>query len=77
MLNYISEVAEDKRMKKELKPRDIEKRAPTSLLSSLSNIQMIYGNGWKQMTEVTKDNHLIYKMFDVGPMADVGNRSHS
>lgn len=77
MLNRISEVADDKKMKKELKPRDIEKRTPTSLLSSLSNIQMIYGNGWKQMTEVTKDNRLIYKMFDVGPMTDMGNRGHS
>ena len=69
MLNRISEISNDKKLDPKLKPRDIEKRGPTSLLTSLSNIQMIYGNGWQQMTEMTKDNRLIYRMFDVGPMS--------
>ena len=73
MLSRISEVSEDKSIKPDDKPRDIEKRTPTSLLDSLSNIEMVYGDGWKQMTELTKDNRLIYKMFDVGPVSDMGN----
>ena len=73
MISRISEVSEDKSIKPEDKPRDIEKRTPTSLLDSLSNIEMVYGDGWKQMTELTKDNRLIYKMFDVGPVSDMGN----
>lgn len=73
MLDRISEVSNDRTMKAELKPRDIEKRTPASLLSSLSNLQMVYGNGWKHMTELTRDNRLIYNMFDVGPMTDMGD----
>ena len=73
ILSRISEISEDKRMRPEDKPRDIEKRTPTSLLGSLSNIEMVYGDGWKRMTELTKDNRLIFKMFDVGPMSDMGN----
>ena len=69
MLNRISEISNDRKLNPKLKPRDIEKRGPTSLLTSLSNIQMIYGNGWKQLTEMTRDNLLIYKMNDVGPMS--------
>lgn len=74
MLNRISEVSDDRKLNPKLKPGDIGKRTPTSLLTSLSNIQMIYGNGWRQMTELTKDNRLIYRMFDVGPMAGLGRR---
>ncbi|MBR4202457.1 MAG: hypothetical protein IKQ93_02670, partial [Candidatus Methanomethylophilaceae archaeon] len=73
ILSRISEISEDKRMRPEDKLRDIEKRTPTSLLGSLSNIEMVYGDGWKRMTELTKDNRLIFKMFDVGPMSDMGN----
>lgn len=72
MVNRISEYSEDKTIKAELKPRDLDKRTPGSLLSSLSNIEMVYGNGWKQMTELTKDNRLIFRMFDVGPTSDMG-----
>ncbi len=67
MINRISEVANDKTMKKELKPRDIGKRSPTSLLDSLSNIELIIGDGWNHLTEVTKDCRLIYNMFNIGP----------
>ncbi|MBR2255412.1 MAG: transposase [Candidatus Methanomethylophilaceae archaeon] len=74
MLNRISEVSRDRKTKAEDKPRDIEKRTPASLLGSLSNIEMIYGNGWRQMTELTRDNRLIYDMFDVGPTSDMGGR---
>lgn len=72
IIDRISEYANDDTVRKELKPRDLEKRTPGSLLSSLSNIEMVYGNGWKQMTELTKDNRLIYKMFNVGPTSDMG-----
>lgn len=67
MVNRISEVAKDKGMRKELKPRDIGKRTPTSLLDSLSNIELIIGEGWNHLTEVTKDCRLIYNMFNIGP----------
>ncbi len=67
MINRISEVAKDNQTRPENKPRDIAKRSPISLLDSLSNLEIIYGNGWKQMTEVTKDNRLIFRMFDIGP----------
>lgn len=67
MINRISEVAKDNQIRPENKPRDIAKRSPISLLDSLSNLEIIYGNGWKQMTEVTKDNRLIFRMFDIGP----------
>lgn len=55
------------RTRAELKPKGLGKRTPRMYLDSLSNIEMIYGNGWKQMTEVTKDDRLIFKMFNVGP----------
>jgi hypothetical protein len=65
MLNRIHEVSKDSKTKPEFQPRGIEVQTPTTLLSSLDNIEMIYGNGWKQMTEMTKDNQLIYEMFDI------------
>jgi len=71
MINRISEIAKDKQIRPENKPRDIAKRGPISLLDSLSNLEIIYGNGWKQMTEVTKDNRLIFRMFDIGPPKDM------
>ena len=77
IMNRISEVTRDRKTKAEDKPRDIEKRTPASLLGSLSNIEMIYGNGWRQMTELTRDNRLIYDMFDVGPMSDMGGRQNA
>lgn len=43
-------------------------------MALLNNIQMIYGNGWKQMTELIKDNRLIYKMFNIDPIAKLGNQ---
>ena len=72
MIDHISEYANDDTVRKELKPRNLEKRTPSSLLSSLSNIEIAYGNGWKQMTELTKDNRLIYRMFNVGHTSDMG-----
>lgn len=71
IMNKISEVANDKDMKQSLKPRDIDKRTPDSLLDSLSNIRKVYGNGWAEITELTKDNRLIYSMFNVGPSKDM------
>ena len=56
VLNRMSEMSKDKKLNPRLKPEDIEKRAPTSLLTSLSSIQIINGNGWKQMTVLTKYN---------------------
>lgn len=65
--NTIREVADNTKLKADLKPRDISSQTPSSLLSSLSNLEIIYGDGWQQLTEVTRNNRLIYKMFDVGP----------
>ena len=67
ILHRISEYANDKKIPAKNKPRDIAKRTPRSLLGSLSNIDIIEGDGWREMTEVTKDNRLIFKMFDIGP----------
>ncbi len=67
MLGKISEVADDKKIKPEKKPRNIARRTPESLLASLSNIEMVQGDGWNHLTEITKDNRLVFDMFDVGP----------
>ncbi len=67
MLCRISEVADDKTVKSENKPRNIGRRTPESLLASLSNIEMVEGDGWSHLTEVTRDNRLVYNMFDIGP----------
>lgn len=67
MISRITEVANDKKIKPQNKPRDIARRTPESLLASLSNIERIYGDGWTHLTEITKDNRLVFSMFDVGP----------
>lgn len=67
ILHRISEYSEDRKIPARNKPRDIAKRTPRSLLGSLSNIDIIEGEGWREMTEVTRDNKLIFKMFDIGP----------
>jgi len=55
MVNRISEYSDDKTIKPDQKPRDIDKQTPESLLSSLSNIEMVYINGGNdQMTEMTR-----------------------
>lgn len=66
-----NEFANDKRIDPKKKPKDVAKRTPGMFLDSLSNIEMICGDGWKQMTEVTKDDRLIFDMFSIGPPKDV------
>lgn len=41
-----------------------------SLLSTLSNMEIVKGTGWKELTEVTKDCRLIYRMFDMARPKD-------
>ena len=36
-------------------------------MASLSNIERVEGNGWSHLTEITRDNRLVFSMFDVGP----------
>ena len=67
MLRRIAEVADDKRIKPSDKPRNIGRRTPEGLLASLSNIEKVQGDGWKHLTEITRDNRLVFNMFDVGP----------
>ena len=67
MLKRISEVADDKKIKPADKPRNLSRRTPEDLLASLSNIERIYGKGWSHLTEITRDNRLVFKMFDIGP----------
>ena len=67
MIWRISEVADDKRIKAADKPRNIGKRTPEGLLASLSNIERVEGDGWSHLTEITRDNRLVFDMFDVGP----------
>ena len=67
MLKRISEVADDKKIKPADKPRNLSRRTPEDLLASLSNIERIYGNGWSHLTEITRDNRFVFKMFDIGP----------
>ncbi|MCQ2071350.1 MAG: transposase [archaeon] len=67
MIAESKEYGGNPKVKAELKPRGIGKRTPRMYLDSLGNVEMIYGDGWKQMTEVTKDDRLIFRMFDVGP----------
>lgn len=67
MLRRIAEVADDKRIKPSDKPRNIGRRTPEGLLASLSNIEKVQGNGWEHLTEITRDNRLVFNMFDVGP----------
>lgn len=71
ILRRRNEFANDKNVNPKNKPRDLAKRTPGMFLDSLSNIEMIYGDGWKQMTEVTKDDRLIFDMFSIGPPKDV------
>lgn len=37
------------------------------MLASLSKIEKVQGNGWKHLTENTRDNRLVFNIFDVGP----------
>lgn len=67
MLRRIAEVADDKKIKPSDKPRNIGRRTPEGLLASLSNIEKVQGNGWERLTEITRDNRLVFNMFDVGP----------
>jgi len=67
MIWRISEVADDKKIKPANKPRNIGKRTPEGLLASLSNIERVEGDGWNHLTEITRDNRLVFDMFDVGP----------
>ena len=67
MLKRISEVADDKKIKPADKPRNLSRRTPEDLLASLSNIERIYGKGWSHLTEITRDNRLVFKMFNIGP----------
>lgn len=67
MLARISEFSRDPKVNAKMKPRDIAKRSPGSLLDSLSNLEIIEGDGWRRLTELTKDDRLIFEMFDVGP----------
>ena len=67
MMRRIAEVADDKKIKPADKPRNIGRRTPEGLLSSLSNIERVEGDGWSHLTEITRDNRLVFSMFDVGP----------
>ena len=67
MVNRISEYAADKKIKTKDKPRNIGRQKPETLLSSLSTIEVVRGTGWEELTEVTRECRLIYKMFDIGP----------
>ena len=67
MIWRISEVADDKRIKAADKPRNIGKRTPEGLLASLSNIERVEGDGWNHLTEITRNNRMVFDMFDVGP----------
>ncbi len=69
--NRLAEYCADRSVKPKDKPRNISHRTPESLLESLDNIEIIEGKGWREMTEPTKDNRLIFKMFDVGPPKDI------
>ena len=67
MIRRSSEYDADRKVRSDQKPRGLSKRTPGMLLASLSNLELIQGEGWSRMTELTKDNRLIFKMFDVGP----------
>ena len=67
MLRRIAEVADDRRIKPSDKPRNIGRRTPEGILASLSNIERVEGRGWSHLTEITRDNRLVFSMFDVGP----------
>lgn len=67
MVNRISEYSKDKKVKTKDKPRNIGRQTPESLLSTLSTIEIVRGTGWEELTEVTKECRLIYRMFDIGP----------
>lgn len=67
IIHRSNEYEADKKIRNSLKPKGLSKRTPEMLLASLSNIELIKGENWVRMTELTKDNRLIYKMFNVGP----------
>lgn len=67
MIWRIQEVADDKKIEPSDKPRNIGKRTPEGLLASLSNIERVEGDGWNHLTEITRDNRMVFDMFDVGP----------
>lgn len=67
MIWRIQEVADDKKIKPANKPRNIARRTPEGLLASLSNIERVEGDGWSHLTEITRDNRLVFDMFDIGP----------
>ena len=67
MIHRSSEYDADRNVRSDQKPRGLSKRTPGMLLASLSNLELIRGEGWCGMTELTKDNRLIFKMFEVGP----------
>lgn len=66
MVNRISEYAKDKKAKTKDKPRNIGRQTSESLLSILSTIEVVRGLGWEELTEVTRECRLIYRMFDIG-----------
>ena len=67
MVNRISECAGDRKVKAKDKPRNIGRQTLESLLSTLSTVEIVRGTGWEELTEVTKECRLIYRMFDIGP----------
>lgn len=46
---------------------NIVRQTLESLLSTLSTIEIVIGTGWEELTEVTKECRLIYRMLDIGP----------
>lgn len=67
MIHRSSEYDADRNVRSDQKPRGLSKRTPGMILASLSNLELIRGEGWCRMTDLTKDNRLIFKMFEVGP----------
>ncbi len=57
-------MADDNKIKPADKLRNIGKRTPEGLLASLSNIERVEGDEWNHLTEITRDNRMV---FDVGP----------
>lgn len=74
MFHTMRTYADDKKVKEDLKPRNLRKMDPQMVLGSVSNVDIVEGEGWKQLTEVTKTARLIYRMFGVDPPEDIPRR---
>ena len=76
MLKVVSEIRKadrDTKGRKPERPKNYDSRAPAELLSSLSNFSVIETPEWSRLTEVTRDNRLLYEMFQsVCPKGSTG-----